>query len=81
MVKVKASISIDEKVDLTGKADTLPHQLVVCISDDGDDKLSKIISEISTLKRIIKAMDGSLEANTSCDETNFVLTVPCREVL
>ena len=79
MVKVTASISLNEKVDLTGKTDT--HQLNICISDDGDDKLSKIMSEISTFKRIIKAMDGSLEANKSYGVIDFVLTVPCREVL
>ena len=76
-----ASISLNEKVDLIGKTDTLPHQFVVSISDDGDDKLSKIISEISTFKRIIKAMDGSLVANKRYGVVDFVLTVPCREVL
>ena len=79
-VKVTAHISDDAKVDLTVNTNTLPHQLVMCINDYGDGNRSKIMSEISTLKRIVKAMGGSLEVNNRYDQLDFVLTVPCRKV-
>ena len=77
-----AHIYFDEKVDLTGKTDTLPHQFVLRIADNGDDEHSKIMSEkILTLKRIVKAMGGSLEADNMFSVIVYVLTVPCRAIL
>jgi hypothetical protein len=55
---------------------------VVQVTDYGDEMSNlqlKKLKETSVIRRVVKSMGGRLEANSTEHETNFVLTVPCKE--
>ena len=74
------SLSDDEQIDLSGQNQVQKKLLVVEILDWGEELTSKEIKkkfEIASVKRIVKAMGGKLDAHSYEKVTTFRVMVPC----